>query len=294
MATRRVHPLVIQAIINTTGPIAEVAERYGVSQATVSRLRPTRPKARLTPDQVIEVYTSTELGTVLAKRLGVSAEAISAVRRGEVYTAITSKLPMRARCRKPNRSREQVESERRAKRERAQKRNILRNAILRSRDPHTVVAAELGCSVEWVGVVRRAGGWKAPVRVAKVKLKPAKPKIVKAKQAPTPAKPAPVHPPMTRDEVLAILNTSRPLHPKLPWMSIIDSMPRPSPGAGPRLHKQVKVAQRINPGYLRSRVNRAILCRFYSVHDRPEPAGLGEPLQNDRFEHDSGSNSEDT
>lgn len=54
--------------------------------------------AKLTSDQVIQIYTSDEPGVVLAKRYGVAASKISAVRNGKTWRSVTEGLekPLKA------------------------------------------------------------------------------------------------------------------------------------------------------------------------------------------------------
>lgn len=183
---------------------------------------------------------------VLARRYGIFASLVSAIRSGRTYKKITAGL---------------------------QRGSDPPSRLLSA----TLAAAVKASTASVLETVRQFGVSETTVRRLRGKL----PKQPKPKREPKP-KPKPAPPaPLTRHEVIAILNLNAALNPRLPWLSIIRAMPRPTGPAGPlgpREHKQVGPAVRIKPGYLRARDPRAIVCRVYAVGDRPPPAGLGDPI----------------
>ncbi len=169
MESTSVHPLVLAAIRNTKGEARHIAKRYGVSAELVREAKRGRTY-RHTPDQIREVYTSTEKASEITKRTGMCSSIVSRIRSGKLNRDITSGLT--APIRKRRRTKEDHASEkrlrRRAKLQREQARRCLRNAILRSREFASVTARELGCSRSHVNSVRAAHGWVSPKRKAKV------------------------------------------------------------------------------------------------------------------------------
>ena len=314
-------------------------------------MRPSRDLNRLSEDQIIEVFLSTEPDPKIAKRLGVSLAQVIAIRGRYLFTTVTSGLPDRPRGRGVNRPVEVIETERRERRERVRKRAERNATILSSREPGFIIARQLGITRTEVSRVRRAGGWLPPPKPPKppkprrakppkpakpIKLKPLrppkppKPKVPKLPKPAMPAKPQklkPLKPPkpkpakpepreskwepalalmsrswqpplppppapkvnvraelrrfIAKHPVLSVLALSARLDLRLPWLSIIQAMPRPTGPAGPlgpREHKQVGPAVRIKPGYLKTHNPRSIVCRVYAVGDRPPATGLGEPI----------------
>lgn len=322
----RIDPALVEAIQAAPGTIPEIAARFGISASSVSRIRPRRGLSRLTDDQVIEVYTSTETDKDIAKRFGVSLAHIIAIRTRFMFATVTAGLPDRPRGRAVNRPIAVIENERSERQERVRRRAERNATILSSREPGYIIARQLGITPQEVSRVRRVGGWVAPpkppkpVKVKPRRMRPPKPPTVPKLKPLNPPKPKPVKPEpreskwepalstMSRSwepplpapphprkiDKRAVLKRFIAKHPELsnlalsarldlrfPWLTIIRAMPRPTGPAGPmgpREHKQVGPAVRIKPGYLRARDPRAIVCRFYSVADRPEATGLGEPL----------------
>ena len=309
---RRLDPTIIEVIQAAPGTVEEIAARFGISPRSVARVRATRSKNRLTDDQIIEAYSSTESDRVVARQLKVSVDLITAIRTRRAYTAVTADLPDRLRSRSKDRSRAEIEAARSASAERRRRRAERDALILSSREPHSIVARALGIDPAVVCRTRRAAGWRPePKPVKQPKPMTVKPRGVRATPRPKPKppkaeprivewKPVLSTPPVLQPEpeppkvdvraalkrfisghpLLSILALGRHLDLRLPWLSIIQAMAPPgsAPTTAPRGPKQVRLAVRLKPGYLRARAPRAIVCRFYSVGDRPEPTGLGEPL----------------
>lgn len=256
----------------------EIANRLNVSQTLIVAIRTKREHASVTaalPDRPRGRAVDRPRAEIVAQR------AVQMERRASL-----------------DRRRELILTSREPHSKIAQQLGIDRSAVFRIRRAAGWVADPK--PVTMVPKVAKSKSIPKP-RIAKPKIAP-KPKPLKAEPgivewipafaAPKPApKSEPVPPPpdvidvraelkrfLADHPLLSALAFSRHLDLRLPWLSIINAMALPDSSPGPRGPKQVRPAVRLKPGYLRARDPRAVVCRFYSVTDRPEPRGLGEPL----------------